>query len=156
MAKRTPLYAALAIDGMILIGSVALMGQRWAMQRPAAPPAAASFQTETSKETSSEPLAEKLPEPVIEKTAVTAIALKRNILFQYRNSKPKKVEVSGDFNEWALVPLKKGANATWSASVNIAPGEYTYNFLTDGVAVRDPNNPRTKDGKSLLVVKPAK
>jgi 1,4-alpha-glucan branching enzyme len=76
-------------------------------------------------------------------------------MFSFRHSKPSRVEIVGSFNNWEPVPLVKGENHTWSVSLSLTPGEYTYNFVADGKVIRDPNNPRTApEGRSLLVVKP--
>lgn len=78
----------------------------------------------------------------------------RRILFTYRNSKPRRVEIIGAFNNWTPEPLRRGANHVWSISIPLAPGDYTYAYLVDGNVVRDPNNARTSEGRSLLTVKP--
>lgn len=91
------------------------------------------------------------------KTTMTGEA--RHIGFAYRNSKVKKVEIIGDFNDWNPASMKKGANHTWSVTVDIVPGEYAYNFVVDGKPVRDPNNPKICNvgrgfPNSFLKVKP--
>jgi len=79
----------------------------------------------------------------------------RNIRFTLRDSRPTKVELIGNFDNWTPEPMAKGDNYIWEISVPLKPGEYTYNFLVDGKPSRDPNNPRTApEGRSLLVVKP--
>jgi hypothetical protein len=79
----------------------------------------------------------------------------RNILFSYRDSRPARVEIIGSFNDWEPQRMTKGANHTWTLGVRLKPGDHTYNFLVDGKAIRDPNNPRTApEGRSLLTVKP--
>ncbi len=78
----------------------------------------------------------------------------RNIRFTFRDSRPAKVELVGNFNNWTPEAMTKGDNFVWDVSVPLKPGEYTYNFLVDGKPSRDPNNPRTApEGRSLLVVK---
>lgn len=85
--------------------------------------------------------------------------VKRNILFQYRDSRPKKVEIAGDFNNWVPTEMTKRPNHTWTIIYQLEPGEYTYKFLVDGKLKKDPYNPRSApDGyggeSSLLIVKP--
>lgn len=99
--------------------------------------------------------------PAAKKAAVkkTSSGSARHIGFAYRNSKVKKVEIIGDFNDWNPAPMKKGANHTWAISVDIVPGDYAYNFVVDGKPVRDPNNPKVCNvgrgfPNSYLKVKP--
>ena len=93
------------------------------------------------------------------KISEKAVSDKRNIKFLYRNSKAKKVEIIGDFNDWIPQPLAKGDKHSWSATIAIAPGEYAYDFVVNGKPVRDPNNATTLNTgrgftSSLLKVKP--
>lgn len=143
--KRS-LLAAIILDTLLIAGSLFVMGHRFyslGKQQAVFPP------VEVPAKPALVPTAqgpEKAPPP--------DRVSKRKILFQFRNSKPKTVEVAGDFNDWAPILMSKDPASNWTASLEIAPGEYTYNFLVDGVPIRDPNNPKTKDGRSLLVVKP--
>jgi hypothetical protein len=66
----------------------------------------------------------------------------RNIKFTFRNSKSTKVEIVGDFNNWEPGSMEKGPDNVWSITLSIAPGEYAYNFVVDGLVKRDPNNPK--------------
>jgi plastocyanin len=78
----------------------------------------------------------------------------RKILFTLRDSRPSRVEITGSFNNWTPAPFVKGENHVWEITLTLIPGEYAYNFLVDGKAIRDPNNPRTApEGRSLRVVK---
>lgn len=48
---------------------------------------------------------------------------------------PEPVSVVGDFNQWDALahPLKKRANGTRSATVELEPGtRYTFKYLSDG------------------------
>jgi len=82
----------------------------------------------------------------------------RRIGFTFFNSKCKKVEVIGDFNNWAPAPMQKINAKQWALTVPLEPGEYAYNFVVDGRPIRDPNNPKVCDigrgfKNSLLKVK---
>ncbi len=86
-------------------------------------------------------------------------AATRKIRFQYRNSKPRQVSVMGEFNDWEHVTMVKGKNHTWSAIIEIKPGDYLYCYDVDGRLIPDPNNPNLrilsgKEKRSLLKVKP--
>ena len=76
----------------------------------------------------------------------------RNILFTYRNSRPKEVYVIGDFNGWRKVDkMKKGKNHTWKLAKKLAPGYYRYKYWVDGRKIRDPNNKRVDaNGNSYI------
>jgi len=52
----------------------------------------------------------------------------------------KSVLLAGDFTQWQEkpIPLKKGRNGVWKASVNLQPGTYHYRFLVDGQWIDDP------------------
>jgi hypothetical protein len=83
----------------------------------------------------------------------------RNIGFSYKNSKVKKVELIGSFNNWIPQPLTKAENNTWKISVSLPPGDYAYNFVADGRPVRDPYNQKVCNAgrgfvNSYLKVKP--
>lgn len=84
----------------------------------------------------------------------------RNILFQYRNSRPNKVFLVGDFNDWEVGKdeLKKGKNHTWSIVYKFTSGTYYYNYVVDDKWIQDPYNTRKANkgpvGKcSILIVK---
>ncbi|MBN1824059.1 MAG: glycogen-binding domain-containing protein [Endomicrobiales bacterium] len=83
----------------------------------------------------------------------------RNIKFTYRNSKVNKVQIIGDFTEWVPKAMKKGQNHKWEVTLNIAPGDYAYNYVVNGKPIRDPNNPKVCNvgrgfPNSFLSVKP--
>jgi 1,4-alpha-glucan branching enzyme len=52
----------------------------------------------------------------------------------------KEVMLAGEFTDWEQhpVPLKRGKNGRWSATVQLAPGSYEYRFLIDGLWCDDP------------------
>ena len=83
----------------------------------------------------------------------------RNIGFTYKNSKVKKVEIIGNFNNWIPQLLNKTENNAWKISVSLPPGDYAYNFVVDGRPVRDPYNLKVCNAgrgfaNSYLKVKP--
>ena len=82
----------------------------------------------------------------------------RNILFQYRNSKPLNVSIVGDFNNWIPQKMTKEKNHTWKIVFKLEHGEYNYQFVVDGKWIKDSYNPNSKpDGyggeNSVLIVK---
>ena len=109
-----------------------------------------------AKQTSGTP-AKKTP---IKKDTPTASASgSRNIRFTYRNSKVKKVQIIGDFNEWIPQELERGENFTWKIDLSLEPGDYAYNYMVDGRPVRDPNNQKVTDAgrgfpNSFITIKP--
>jgi 1,4-alpha-glucan branching enzyme len=50
------------------------------------------------------------------------------------------VQLVGDFTHWQEhpIPLRKGEDGVWRASVALAPGTYHYRFLVDGQWRDDP------------------
>ncbi|MBL0058061.1 MAG: hypothetical protein IPP35_02865 [Elusimicrobia bacterium] len=73
--------------------------------------------------------------------------------FVYNNVNAKSVQLVGDFNNWTPEAFRKSTVGRWSVSVAMAPGDYSYNFIVDGKAVRDPNQRRTDaKGRSLLTI----
>ncbi len=153
--KRTILRLILFIDGVFIAVLLVGIGQRIFLAPKSSKkdiPLPVSIPKKTSgpqKVTSSVP-----PQ------TITA-AVKRNILFQYRDSRPKKVEIIGDFNNWIPTEMTKGPNYIWTIIYQLEPGEYTYKFLADGRLRKDPYNQRSvPDGyggeSSLLIVKPIK
>lgn len=80
---------------------------------------------------------------------------------QFRIDAPAAAEVlvTGEFTNWSRrgVELRRAEDGTWVATVDIAPGEYEYRFIVDGVWIRDPGNKdyvRNEFGQenSLLVI----
>lgn len=79
----------------------------------------------------------------------------RNIGFSLFSSTAKEVFLVGDFNNWYREPMEKKSSKTWIKAVKLKPGTYKYLYVIDGRRIKDPNNSRvSKDGKSVLVVKP--
>ena len=67
----------------------------------------------------------------------------RNIGFAFYNTRARRVTITGEFNGWKRVPMKRGKNRKWTISLPLEPGTYAYNFVVDGKMVKDPNNPRS-------------
>ena len=69
------------------------------------------------------------------------------------------VALAGTFNGWDpdALPLTKGDDGLWRASIELEPGEYLYKFVVDGTWVEDPGNPESVDDgyggvNSVLIV----
>lgn len=78
----------------------------------------------------------------------------RNVKFNLPSRSAKKVYIVGDFTDWMRKPLAKGKNNLWSVTMKLKPGSYKYQFIVDDKKMADPNNKNSKDGKSVLNVKP--
>ncbi len=151
--RRTLISIVLA-DMFVMLGAAFVMQDRYHFLKTRLPAVASTAAAATAPQKASN-AAVPAPIPTEKTPAPAPSAQKRNILFSYRNSKPSRVEVIGSFNNWTPQLLKKGPNHTWSTSFSLEPGDYTYNYVVDGRAIRDPNNPRTApEGRSLLTVKP--
>ncbi len=79
--------------------------------------------------------------------------------FTFAGSARSTVSVCGDFNSWGTTVNKmtQQADGTWTTTVKLAPGSYSYKFLVDGVTWKmDEGNPATADdgfgGKNSIVV----
>ncbi|MCB4757362.1 MAG: glycogen-binding domain-containing protein [Elusimicrobia bacterium] len=168
MKDRQTFLAIMLADIFVMGGAFFVMVDRYRLHTTITPPAlSAGIPAKTFSPIQPEP-AKKVPAATpfpdtAEQPAAPSIAQKvldskpgipRRILFTYRNSKPKGVEIVGSFNNWKPLRMKKGANYIWSTMIPLEPGDYTYNYLVDGKVVRDPNNPRTApEGRSLITVK---
>ncbi len=65
----------------------------------------------------------------------------RTVTFNFRAGGAKKVELSAQFLRGNL-PLAAASNGLWTVTTApVEPNLYPYNFVVDGVAVSDPNNP---------------
>ena len=63
------------------------------------------------------------------------------VTFRFAAPAAQKVELSGQFLSGNL-PMVKGADGVWSVTTPpVAPDIYPYNFVADGTAANDPNNP---------------
>lgn len=78
--------------------------------------------------------------PVAKKAAKPA---KKAVTFTVHAEKGKAVYLAGSFNEWSTTAKKmayKAKNGIYSATLQLAPGEYQYKFVIDGTWCADPEN----------------
>jgi len=61
-------------------------------------------------------------------------------VFSYRAGTALSVMLAGDFTHWQAepIPMKRGKDGIWKASVALEPGVYHYRFLVDGQWQDDP------------------
>jgi 1,4-alpha-glucan branching enzyme len=54
---------------------------------------------------------------------------------------PKGVYLVGEFNQWnpTTIRMLPGQDGVFRAKVRLAPGEYQYKFVADGVWLNDPD-----------------
>ena len=66
--------------------------------------------------------------------------------FRYKAPDASRVDLMADFNGWKAVPMNKGSDGVWTATVSMPNGTHAYKFLVNGNEwVFDPENPnRTK------------
>ncbi|MCO5061192.1 MAG: hypothetical protein M9963_04190 [Kiritimatiellae bacterium] len=78
------------------------------------------------------------------------------VTIEYRNATAKNVRIAGEFNGWALEPMRLVRDGVWRADLHLAEGEYGYKFVVDDQWLLDPANEqrKTSDGveNSLLSV----
>ncbi len=60
--------------------------------------------------------------------------------FRLVDPEAKTVLLVGDFTEWqkSAIPMNRDTNGTWTVTVNLAPGTYSYLFIVDGQWCEDP------------------
>jgi len=60
--------------------------------------------------------------------------------FHFTAPAAMSVLLAGDFTHWQKqpMPMLKGKNGIWSASVTLAPGKHKYRFIVDGEWRDDP------------------
>jgi hypothetical protein len=72
-----------------------------------------------------------------------------------RAPRARRVELAGEWNEWATVPTTRGADGLWYVDVRLPRGEYRYAFKVDGERWAVPDGVSTVDdgfgGKSALL-----
>jgi hypothetical protein len=74
-------------------------------------------------------------------TAATATAVDEVLVrFSLRDAGAHHVGLAGDFNGWRpdAAPLTRGPDGTWSATVPLQRGSWSYSFVVDGKWVSDP------------------
>ena len=64
----------------------------------------------------------------------------RRVTFRYHAPDAKSIFLAGSFNGWneSAKAMKRGRDGTWSATVNLHPGEYENSFVVDGEWKTDP------------------
>ena len=70
-------------------------------------------------------------------------AAKKAVTFTIHAEKGKTVYLAGCFNDWSTTAKKmayKAKEGIYTATVNLAPGEYQYKFVIDGTWCADPEN----------------
>ena len=93
------------------------------------------------------PVATTTAGPIVQSVS-DAGAAARLVTFVLVAPEARNVSVAGDFNDWATnrLPLQRGDDGIWSATVPLAPGRYSYSFVVDGDRwVADPAMPAAPD-----------
>jgi 1,4-alpha-glucan branching enzyme len=93
----------------------------------------------TNKCSDKKVIAKKTAKPAA-KTAKTA---KKAVTFTVHADKGKSVYLAGCFNNWSPTAKKmayKAKEGIYSATVQLAAGEYQYKFVIDGTWCADPEN----------------
>ena len=81
--------------------------------------------------------------PVKAAARKAAAPSKKAVVFTVHAEKGKAVYLAGSFNEWSTTAKKmayKAKDGIYSATVQLAPGEYQYKFVIDGTWCADPEN----------------
>jgi 1,4-alpha-glucan branching enzyme len=60
--------------------------------------------------------------------------------FWFRAGDAMSVLLAGDFTHWQAnpLPMRKGPDGVWEASVALTPGSHSYKFIVDGAWRDDP------------------
>ena len=69
-----------------------------------------------------------------------------SVLFIYKDQKDKHIYLSGNFNNWDPFMYKmtedKKVPGTYTISLRMTPGKHLYTFISDGITIQDPSNPK--------------
>jgi 1,4-alpha-glucan branching enzyme len=67
-------------------------------------------------------------------------AIPKDQTFRFTAPSAMSVLLVGDFTHWQSqpIPMRKGLDGIWTASVNLPPGTHTYRFIVDGEWRDDP------------------
>ena len=71
------------------------------------------------------------------------LLLENKVIFIYKDTHAKKVQLVGDFNSWEPErdPFNvKEADGVWFKALPLEPGSYQYRYVVDGKWKEDPNN----------------
>ncbi|MCF8456983.1 MAG: alpha-glucosidase C-terminal domain-containing protein [Bacteroidales bacterium] len=72
--------------------------------------------------------------------------LKHTLVFDPAGKHFEKVQVKGSMNDWNPANGKLDfADGKWQINLHLNPGKYHYQFVVDGEAILDPNNPVKED-----------
>ncbi|MHB9154819.1 MAG: glycogen-binding domain-containing protein, partial [Endomicrobiales bacterium] len=144
--NKKNLLSLIALDLLVMVLAAGFIAFRYhsltGSPLPAAAPAAPAAPARPSADDAA---LTALPAEGPEKregAVITPSSGARNMGFTYRNSRSRRVEIIGDFNEWVPESMAKGSDHQWSITLALPPGEYAYNFVVDGKPIRDPNNAR--------------
>jgi len=68
----------------------------------------------------------------------------KNQMFRFKAPTAKEVLLVGDFTDWQqrAIPMRKGNDGVWTASVRLPPGTQHYLFIADGEWRDDPDCPK--------------
>lgn len=84
----------------------------------------------------------------------------KGVVFAYKSTAARDVQLAGDFNNWVPdkgVETRQGPDGTWEKIVRLGPGVYQYRYFVDGEWQPDPSNPRRVEGpaggvNSVLII----
>lgn len=69
-----------------------------------------------------------------------------SVRFIFKDQENKHIYLSGNFNSWDPFMLRmeedKKDPGTYSISLRMAPGKHFYTFISDGITIQDPYNPK--------------
>lgn len=107
------------------------------------------------EEAAEHPVQPEEPEP-----EATELAGDKSVVFTFKSSNAKNVQLAGDFNDWVPdkgVTTRQGPNGTWEKIARLGPGVYQYRYFVDGEWHADPSNPRRVAGpaggvNSVLII----
>ena len=86
-------------------------------------------------------IVKKAEKPVAKKAAVKPA--KQAVTFTVHAEKGKSVFLAGEFNNWdpsAKRMAYKAREGVYTATINLAAGEYQYKYVIDGTWCADPEN----------------
>ncbi|MBU0679638.1 MAG: hypothetical protein KJ626_16165, partial [Verrucomicrobia bacterium] len=69
---------------------------------------------------------------------------KHSVVVQYENQNAKSVLLAGEFNSWAMDPMRRLGNGVWRTTLQLPEGSYGYKFIVDGEWIFDPNSDERK------------
>lgn len=65
------------------------------------------------------------------------------VTLRFRQEDAGSVAVAGEFNQWALTPLRRQAGGRWRVDLSLPAGSYGYKFVVDGRWLLDPEAKET-------------